>query len=74
MEGNGVGTMDGATEIRWTVGCSQYTKSHRSRRVVAGSGVQAEALRARLIAATVEVLAEGSNPRLDKSLYARAAA
>jgi hypothetical protein len=74
MEGSGVGTMDGATEIRWTLGCSRDTQSRRLRRVAAGSGEQAEALRARLIAATVEVLADGSSPRLDRTRDARAAA
>jgi hypothetical protein len=74
MEGNGVGTMDGETQIRWTVGCSHDTQSRRPRRVAAGSSVQAETLRARLIAATVEVLAEGSHPRLDTTGYTRTAA
>ncbi len=74
MEGSGVGTRDGTTQITWTVGSSQNTWRSGLRRVAAGAGERTETLRAELIAATVEVLAEGSNPRLSRTRYMRTAA
>jgi hypothetical protein len=65
MEGSEVGTMDGRILIKWDLEPSHYTLRSRPHRLVAGAGEQVEALRARLIAATVETLAEGSHPRLD---------
>jgi uncharacterized heparinase superfamily protein len=74
MEGSEVGTMDGETQIRWTVGSSQNTQCRRLHRVAVRSDKQTETLRDRVIAATVEVAAPASNPRLAKTRDARAAA
>ncbi len=64
MEGREAVTMEGKTRIRWDLGFSNDTQRAGVERVAAGAGDQTEALRARLIAATVEVLAEGNVPRL----------
>ncbi len=74
MEGSSVGIMDGQTQIRWTLGSSHDTQRSRPRRATTGASEQTETLRAKLIAATVEVLAQGSNPRLVGSGHTRIAA
>jgi hypothetical protein len=66
--------MDGKTSIELGFGSSHNTLRSRPRRVAAGAGEQIEMLRAGLSSATVETLAEGSNPRLSKTAYARTAA
>jgi hypothetical protein len=73
MEGSEVGTMDGTTQIRWTLGSSQNTQCVGMNRMVAGAGGQAETLRDKLIAATVEIVAMGSNPRLAGSAHTQIA-
>ncbi len=74
MEGSSVGIMDDKTQIRWTLGSSHDTQRARPRRIATGAGGQTETLRARLIGATVETLAQGSDPRLTKTWYTRIAA
>ena len=61
--------MDGKTRTKRAPGRSQDAHRSRPRRGAGVSGEQAGTLRARLIAATVELLAEGSDPRLDKTGY-----
>jgi hypothetical protein len=73
MEGSEVGTMDGKTRIKRTLGSAQNARRSGINRIVEGSGGQAEALRARLIAATVEALTEASNPRLGGSAHTQIA-
>ena len=74
MEGREAVTMEGKTRIKWDLGSSNDTQRAGVERVSAGAGAQTEALRARLIAATVEVLAEASHPRLRKTRDMRTAA
>jgi hypothetical protein len=74
MEGSSAGIMDGKTQIRWTLGSSHDTQRPSPQRIATGAREQAETLRARLITATVEVLAQGSNPRLVKTGHTRTAA
>ncbi len=73
MEGSRAGIMDGKTQIRWTLGSSHDTQRSRPRRATTGASEQTESLRAKLIAATVEVLAHGSNPRLAETAHTRIA-
>jgi hypothetical protein len=73
MEGSKAGTMDGTTQIRWTLGSSQNARRSGQHGVATGADGRIEALRARLIAATVEVVAEGSHPRLAGSAHAQIA-
>jgi hypothetical protein len=63
--------MDGKTAIKRALGSSQNA---HPRCVPANIDEPTETLRARLIAATAEVLAQGSHPRLSKTAHARAAA
>jgi hypothetical protein len=74
MEGSEAGTMDGKTPIKRAFGPSDDKRRSRRRRVASNAGEQTETLRARLIAATVEVLAQGSHPRLDRTAYTRTVA
>jgi len=74
MEGREAVTMEGKTRIKWDLGSSNDAQRTRVERVTAGASDQTEALRVRLIAATVEVLAEGSHPRLGQTRDMRAAA
>jgi hypothetical protein len=64
--------MDGETAIERALGSSRDWQ--RPRSVAADTGEQAATLRARLVAAIVETLAQGSHPRLDRTAYARAGA
>ncbi len=64
MRGREELTMDGKTRITWVLRPSQNTQRTRPQRVTTGVNERREALRAKLIAATVEVFADGSNPRL----------
>jgi hypothetical protein len=59
--------MDGKTRITWVLGPPRDARIAPLQRVGVGIGGCAEALRARLIAATVELAVEGSHPRLIKS-------
>ncbi len=74
MEGSEVGTMDGETQIRRTLGSSENSRRSGLNGVSVGAGGQIKTLRTRLIAATVEVLAEGSGPRLGGTGNTRTAA
>ncbi len=77
MGGGEMGTMEGKTQIRWTLGSSHDTQRRRPHPVATGSGEsseQTETLYATLVATTIETLLQGSNPRLDKTGYARTAA
>jgi hypothetical protein len=69
VEGSEEGTMDGKTVIERALGSSQNA---RPRWTPANIDGPTETLRARLIAATVEVLAQGSHPRLGKTAHASA--
>ncbi len=73
MKGREELTMDGKTRITWVLRPSHDAPRTRSQRVTAGIGEPREALRAKLIAATVELAADGSNPRLGRSRDASAA-
>jgi hypothetical protein len=73
MEGSEVGTTDGETQTRWTLGSAQNTQHTGLRRVAAHADRRSETLRARLIVATVEVLTHASNPRLGRTRYMRTA-
>jgi hypothetical protein len=74
MEGREGVTMEGGTQLERALRPSQIAQRTGVERVTAGAGGRIEALRARLIAATVETVAEGSHPRLAKTRYARTAA
>ncbi len=67
MRGREELTMDGKTRITWVLGPSREALPTRPRRVTAGISDRRETLRAKLIAATVELAAEGSHPRLIES-------
>lgn len=64
MEGQEEVTMDGKTAITWVLGPRREARCIRPQRLAAGLDEPVEALRAKLIAATVELAATGSNPRL----------
>ena len=70
MRGRAEVTMDGKTRITWVLKPSQNTQRIRARRLTVGTPEPSETLQAKLIAATVEFAAEGSSPRLTKTLYA----
>ena len=70
MRGCEVLTADDRTQVTWVVGPSPDALKAPVHRVGAGIGERADTLRARLIAATVELAAEGSNPRLQQSRHA----
>jgi len=80
MEGSEQGTMDGETQIERAVAVGTFRDAQRlcPRYDGADASEQTEALRAKLIAATVEVLAEGasnpSDPRLVETRVMRIAA
>jgi hypothetical protein len=74
MGAGGEGTMDGKTAIKRAVAPSHDPRRSRPRGVGAGSSEQAETLRARLITATVELVAEGSDPRLVRTRHTPQAA
>jgi len=67
MRGREELTMDGKPRITWVLGPSQDAPRTRPQRVTAGVGCRRDAVRAKLIAATVEVFASGSHPRLDRT-------
>jgi len=73
MKGSEELTMDGRTRITWVLRPSHDALRARPQRVTAGISGRREALRPRLIAAAVELAAEGSHPRLMKSRNARTA-
>ena len=70
MRGCEVLTTDDRTRITWVLGPSRDARKAPVRRVGVGIGERAEALRAKLIAATIELAAEGSSPRLRQSRHA----
>jgi hypothetical protein len=80
MAGSEQDTMDGETQIERAVAVGPFHDAQRLRRRCdsAGASDATEALRSRLIAATVEVLAQGagnpSNPRLVETGVMRIAA
>jgi len=77
MEGGAGNTMDGGTQIERTVVLDPLPEAARSQPPCehGGGSEQLDALRARLLAATVELVAErGSNPRLIETRYIRPAA
>ncbi len=69
MKGQGEVTMDGKTPIKRVVGHPPDAHQTGPGRVGAGVCDLAEALRSRLMAATIEVIAAGSDPRLSESRY-----
>jgi hypothetical protein len=71
MKGREALTMDGKTRVTWVLRPSQNTRRTRPQRVPGGIPEHTDALRAKLIAATVEVATEVSNPRLGQSRYAQ---
>ena len=73
MRGREELTMDGRTRITWLLGPSQDAPRTRPHRVTTGFSERREALRAKLIAAAVELAGDGSNPRLEQTLYVRIA-
>jgi hypothetical protein len=74
MKGREAVAMHRKTRVTWVLKPSLQTARSRPQRVIADPPEPKEALRARLLAATVELAAEGSNPRLVKTLHACAAA
>jgi hypothetical protein len=77
MEGSEQDTMDGESKIERAVAVGPLHDAQRLRPCydTTGAGDATEALRSSLIAATVEVLAEGvSNPRLVETRAMRTAA
>ena len=66
-------TTDGRTRITWVLGPPRDARKAPIRRTTTGIDEGTEALRSRLIDATVELAFEGSNPRLTKSRHARVA-
>ncbi len=73
MEGREEITMDGRTRITWVIGPSRNARRTRPQRVTASVNERAEALRDKLIAATVELASVGSHPRLVGTRHARIA-
>ena len=73
MKGREVLTMDDRTQVNWVLGPSRNAHRTRSKCATTGVGDTAEALRAKLIAAAIEVVAEGSNPRLNETRHAHIA-
>ena len=63
-------TMDGDTRITWVLRPSQDAPRTRPQPVTVGISERREVLRAKLIAATVELAAEASHPRLDRTRHA----
>ncbi len=74
MKGREELTLDGKTRITWVLRPSYDAPRTRPQRVTAGVGERREALRAKLIAAAVEVFANASNPRLSQTRHARISA
>jgi len=77
MEGGAGNTMDGETHVERAVVLDPLPNTQRlqPRCAHTGAGERAEVVRARLIAATVELVAEqGSNPRLAETRYISSAA
>jgi hypothetical protein len=73
VEGSEAGTMDGKAPIERVLGSSCDALSP-CQSAAGAQAAPAETLRARLTATIVEVLAQGSHPRLDRTAHARAAA
>jgi len=67
MEGREEVTMEGQTRIKRGFRPSLEARRTRPQRVSAGASHQTGVLRARLIAASVELVANGSDPRLIKT-------
>jgi len=77
MEGGKGSTMDGETQIERAIMLDPLPNTQRPQAPCdhAGGGQEPEALRARLIAATVELVAErSSDPRLMETRYISSAA
>ncbi len=60
-------TTDDRTRITWVLGAPRDARKAPIHRAATGIEEGSEALRSRLITATVELASEGSNPRLMKS-------
>ncbi len=74
MEGREAITMDGGTRIRLAARPARDVQRARVERTTASTGDRAEVLRERFVAATVELLARASVPRMTKTRYERTAA
>lgn len=74
MKGREAVAMHRKTRVTWVLKPSLQTGRTRPQRMIADLSEPNDALRARLLAATVELAADGSNPRLVKTLHACAAA
>ncbi len=73
MEGREELTIGGPARPEQALRDPQDVRHARPQRVSTCASAQAEALRVRLIAATVEHAAEGSDPRLHRTVAARKA-
>ena len=69
VKGREVLTMDDRTPIKWVLGPSHNAHRTRSKCVTTGINEPAENLRAKLLAATIELAAEGSHLRLIESRH-----
>ena len=67
MEGCKERTTDGRTPVERILAPSHDARRSGARRASAGAGEPTESLRARLVAATVELVAQASGPRLGKT-------
>ncbi len=70
MRGREEVTMDGKPRITWVLRPSHDAPPPRPQRVTAGIGRRRDVLRAKLIAAAVELFADGGHPRLSRTLPA----
>jgi hypothetical protein len=74
MEGRETVTMDGGTRIKLAARPVRDAQRARVERMTASASDRAEVLRERFIAATVELLASASVPRMGKTRYRPTAA
>ncbi len=74
MRGRGQLTMDAKPRVTWVLGPSRDASQTRPQRLTTGVDHRHDALRAKLIAAAVEGVADGSHPRLGRTLHVRTAA
>ena len=74
MRGREEVTMDGKPRVTWVLGPPHDAPRTRPQRLTAGVGCRREALRAKLIAAAVELAVDGSHPRLSRTRDTRIAA
>jgi hypothetical protein len=73
MRGSEVLTTEDSTQVTWVLRAPHNAPRTRLQPATAGISDRNESLRAKLIAASVEVAANGSNPRLQQSRHMRIA-